>query len=103
MTSQRLKDYEITNALNIKLNVNEMKEYKAFLFDLNGTMIDDMSYHLEVWYDMVVNKLGATLTRDEVKNQLYGKNQDLLVRVFGKDHFTEDEMNKISLEKEMNN
>ena len=102
MTSQRLKDYEITNALNIKLNVNEMKEYKAFLFDLNGTMIDDMSYHLEVWYDMVVNKLGAALTRDEVKNQLYGKNQDLLVRVFGKDHFTEDEMDKISLEKEMN-
>jgi len=79
-----------------------MEKYEAFLFDLNGTMIDDMSYHLEVWYDIVVNKFGADLSRDEVKNHMYGKNQDLLTRVFGKDHFTTDQMNKISLEKEMN-
>ena len=79
-----------------------MDKYKAFLFDLNGTMIDDMPYHLEVWYDIVVNQLGAALTREEVKNQLYGKNEDLLIRVFGKNHFTDDQIAKISLQKEMN-
>jgi beta-phosphoglucomutase len=26
---------------------------KAFLFDLNGTVIDDMHYHAEAWYDII--------------------------------------------------
>ena len=34
---------------------------KAFLFDLNGTMIDDMHYHAEGWFDILNNDLGASL------------------------------------------
>jgi beta-phosphoglucomutase-like phosphatase (HAD superfamily) len=26
---------------------------KAFLFDLNGTMIDDMEYHAKAWSDIL--------------------------------------------------
>jgi beta-phosphoglucomutase family hydrolase len=73
--------------------------YKAFLFDLNGTMIDDMHYHLKVWH-RIVTELGATLTEAEVKKEMYGKNQDLLIRVFGEGKFTEEEMEEISIRKE---
>jgi beta-phosphoglucomutase len=73
---------------------------KAFLFDLNGTMIDDMQFHLKAWHHIIVDELGANLTWEQVKREMYGKNSELLVRVFGKDRFTEDEMNKLSLEKE---
>lgn len=72
---------------------------KAFIFDMNGTMIDDMGYHLEGWYN-TLTELGAGLSREAVKKEMYGKNQELLVRVFGKDRFTAAEMDELSLEKE---
>ncbi len=73
---------------------------KAFLFDLNGTMIDDMGYHVKAWYDILNNDLQAGLSWDEVKVQMYGKNDELLVRVFGEDRFTKAEMAGLSVEKE---
>jgi beta-phosphoglucomutase len=73
---------------------------KAFIFDLNGTMIDDMHYHAKAWFDILNNNLNANLPYDEVKKQMYGKNEELLERVFGKNHFTEEEMKKISMQKE---
>ena len=73
---------------------------KAFLFDLNGTMIDDMHYHKQVWFDVLTKELGANLTWDEVAHQMYGKNTELLIRIFGPDRFTAEEMDHISIEKE---
>jgi beta-phosphoglucomutase len=73
---------------------------KAFLFDLNGTMIDDMHYHNKAWFHILNDELGANMTWDEVKLHMYGKNTELLIRVFGKDRFTLEEMNMLSVEKE---
>jgi HAD superfamily hydrolase (TIGR01509 family) len=73
---------------------------KAFLFDLNGTMIDDMHYHNKAWFHILNDDLGANMTWDEVKSHMYGKNTELLIRVFGKDRFTLEEMNVLSVEKE---
>jgi beta-phosphoglucomutase len=72
----------------------------AFLFDLNGTVIDDMYYHAEAWYDILNNDLKAGLTWDEVKVQMYGKNDELLVRIFGHNYFTQQRINELSIEKE---
>ena len=73
---------------------------KAFLFDLNGTMIDDMQYHCKAWFNFLNDDLHANLTWDQVKAQMYGKNTELLIRVFGKDRFTKEEMDILSVEKE---
>lgn len=73
---------------------------KGFLFDLNGTMVDDMSYHLDVWYEVLTKDLGASLTKAEAKVQMYGKNRELLDRVFGADKFTDAEVERISMQKE---
>ncbi|MEO8861853.1 MAG: NIF family HAD-type phosphatase, partial [Ginsengibacter sp.] len=43
----------------------------AFIFDLNGTMINDMQYHAEAWYDILNNDLNAGLSWDEVKTEMY--------------------------------
>lgn len=75
-------------------------EKKAFIFDLNGTMIDDMQYHARAWYDILNNDLKAGLTWDEVKVQMYGKNDELLERIFGENHFDEPRIQELSLEKE---
>lgn len=75
-------------------------DYKAFLFDLNGTMIDDMSYHVKAWGDILNNDLGANLTVEEVTAQMYGKNEELLVRIFGEGHFSREQMHEFSMEKE---
>jgi beta-phosphoglucomutase len=77
-----------------------LKQPKAFLFDLNGTMINDMNYHIDGWYELLNTQLHAAMTRDEVKQQMYGKNSEVLTRIFGENHFTPEEMDRLSIEKE---
>jgi beta-phosphoglucomutase len=72
----------------------------AIIFDLNGTMIDDMEFHLDAWTEILNKDLKAKLSREQVRSQMYGKNSELLVRVFGEGKFMEEEMEFWSLEKE---
>jgi HAD superfamily hydrolase (TIGR01509 family) len=72
----------------------------AFIFDLNGTMIDDMEYHTRAWYEILNNDLKAGLSVEEVKVQMYGKNVELLDRIFGEDYFTAERKSELSVEKE---
>ena len=73
---------------------------KAFLFDLNGTMINDMEFHNHAWHDILTKDLGANISFEGVKKEMYGKNQDLLERVFGVGHFSQEQIDQISIEKE---
>ena len=72
--------------------------YKAFLFDLNGTMIDDMDYHIKAWY-RILNELGAGISLERTKEECYGKNHELLERIFP-GRFSFEEKNNMSVEKE---
>lgn len=54
---------------------------KAFLFDLNGTMIEDMSYHINAWHKIFVSS-GAPFTLEQSMAKCYGKNEEILERVF---------------------
>ncbi|RYG10650.1 MAG: HAD family phosphatase [Chitinophagaceae bacterium] len=73
---------------------------KAFLFDLNGTMIDDMEFHATAWASILNDDLGAGLSYADVKREMYGKNSELLHRIFGENHFTVERENELSIEKE---
>lgn len=59
-----------------------------------------MEYHVKAWHQILNEDLNAGLTLGEVRSQMYGKNQELLDRVFGKGHFSSDRANTISMEKE---
>ncbi|MET0571203.1 MAG: HAD family phosphatase [Pedobacter agri] len=76
------------------------KKPKAFLFDLNGTMINDMEFHNHAWHSILTKDLGASISFEAVKKEMYGKNQDLLERVFGVGHFSQEQIDQISIEKE---
>ena len=78
----------------------KLLQAKAFLFDLNGTMIDDMEFHGKAWFDILNNDLNAGLSREEVKKQMYGKNPEVLERIFGKGKFTPEEVEKYFMRKE---
>ena len=42
-----------------------MKRAKAFIFDLNGAMIDDMEYHATAWQSILNEDLKAGLSKEE--------------------------------------
>ena len=73
-------------------------KYKGFLFDLNGTMVNDMPYHIAAWHQAII-KLGGSLTLEEMKHQCYGKNDELLERVFP-GRFTMEKKIKLGNDKE---
>ena len=75
-----------------------MQQQLAFLFDLNGTVIDDMQFHIQSWYE-ILNNLGATISYEETKLQCYGKNEELLERVFP-GRFKADEITAMIIDKE---
>ena len=77
-----------------------MNKTKAFLFDLNGTMIDDMEFHATAWASILNDDLNAGLSYADVKREMYGKNSELLHRIFGAGHFTVERENELSIEKE---
>ena len=75
-----------------------MPDSTAFIFDLNGTIINDMNYHIDAWYN-ILNELGAGISYDKTKQECYGKNHELLERIFP-GRFSEKEKEQMSLEKE---
>jgi len=75
-----------------------MQKPSAFLFDLNGTMIDDMQYHIRAWHD-ILNSLGANISMERMKEECYGKNEELLDRMFP-GRFSDKEKSRMSMEKE---
>jgi len=70
----------------------------AFLFDLNGTMIDDMYYHIKAWHG-IMNRLGAEISLEKMKEECYGKNEELLERIFP-GRFNQTEKLQLGTEKE---
>ena len=74
------------------------KTYAAFLFDLNGTMINDMPFHIKAWH-RIAAFLGANISLERTKQECYGKNGDFLERVFP-GRFTDEEKDRIGTEKE---
>jgi HAD superfamily hydrolase (TIGR01509 family) len=56
---------------------------QVFIFDLNGTIVDDMRFHQEAWYD-ILRDMGSTLSYKEVIHELYGKDSELLERIFNR-------------------
>lgn len=80
---------------NTKITANEIK---GVIFDLDGTMVDNMSLHHLIW-QKVLGDLGLKLTIGEVKKKVFGVNEEIIERLFG-ERFSLAERQKISAEKE---
>ncbi|MFT4032393.1 MAG: HAD family phosphatase [Siphonobacter sp.] len=94
---------------------------KALIFDMDGTMVDNMMVHHHAWQSKLAEigisscgpehtgpfawqsklaEIGMVMTLDEVIATCHGKNDDILVRIFG-DQYTFEERDRISYEKEV--
>ncbi len=71
---------------------------KALIFDMDGTMVDNMMIHHRAW-QRKLEENGLTLSLEEVKEKIHGVNYEILVRLFG-DRFSDEERIRISNEKE---
>lgn len=74
------------------------KSYQAMLFDMDGTLIDNMMVHHEAWRVALAEK-GVHMTLDEVKAEIHGVNIEILARLFG-DSFSNAEAEQFAFNKE---
>jgi beta-phosphoglucomutase len=56
--------------------------YKAFIFDMDGTMVDNMMVHHRAWQSKL-EELGMPLPIEEVMHKVHGINEEILERLFG--------------------
>lgn len=71
---------------------------KGVIFDMDGTMVDNMMVHHRIW-QRVLKGLGLDWSIDKVKAEIHGVNTEILKRLFG-NQYSEEERVRISNEKE---
>lgn len=73
-----------------------MTTLKGLIFDLDGTLIDNMDFHLQAWHRFFIHhQLDTTGYRE----QIHGTNSEILQRIFQK-QLTGAEVQQLALEKE---
>jgi HAD superfamily hydrolase (TIGR01509 family) len=72
--------------------------YKGLIFDMDGTMVDNMMVHHRAWQKKLA-ALGLEMTIEEVKEKIHGINEEILERLFG-ERFNKEERRQIAWEKE---
>ena len=76
-----------------------MKQQTGFLFDMDGTLLNNMQYHLQAW-EKAVGEAGSDLKGEELFKELYGKNKEVLERIFEKDKKPPEELEEIGNKKD---
>jgi beta-phosphoglucomutase family hydrolase len=72
---------------------------RAFIFDMDGTLVDNMSYHTKAWLGLF-DHLGIHLDPDEFLRSTAGKtNPEILQEIIGK-NLSEQEIRELSDQKE---
>ncbi|MTI41759.1 HAD family hydrolase [Fulvivirga lutimaris] len=71
---------------------------KGVIFDLDGTMVDNMMIHHKAWQE-TLSELGLEMSIEEVMERVHGINEEILARLF-KERFTFEERTAISAKKE---
>lgn len=65
------------------MEIINIKDIKAVIFDMDGTMIDNMSIHKEAWKEFCSRK-GINLSDTDFKQKISGlKNDQIFINLFG--------------------
>lgn len=73
-------------------------EELGLIFDLDGTLLDNMSYHLQAW-EKFAGEMGIDLKGEALFKELYGKNEEVIVRLLG-NRFSAAQLTELSHVKE---
>jgi len=72
---------------------------KAVIFDLDGTLLDNNSYHLKSWLEYL-KSIGRSITEQEYNANINGRtNTDVIKYIYGR-QMSDEEILKYTLEKE---
>lgn len=71
---------------------------QALLFDLDGTLVNNMMVHHRAW-QRKLKELGLDYSLERVKAEIHGVNLEILKNLFG-DRFTPEEREQIAWDKE---
>ncbi|HSV11158.1 MAG TPA: HAD family phosphatase [Hanamia sp.] len=89
---------ESTLQSKVQSVLNKFKT-KAVIFDLDGTLIDNNSYHRQTW-EKYLEKIGKQISEEEFNANMNGRtNEDAIKYIFGKE-VTDEESLKHTLDKE---
>jgi beta-phosphoglucomutase len=72
--------------------------HQALLFDLDGTLVDNMMVHHRAWQQKLA-ELGLDYSLERVKEEIHGVNLEILENLFS-DRFTHEERVQIAWDKE---
>ncbi len=67
-----------------------MAEIQAFLFDMDGVIVDSNPLHRESWAEY--NRRQGVETTEEMQQRMYGKRNDMIVRDYLGQHLTDAEV-----------
>ncbi|MEM7571824.1 MAG: HAD family phosphatase [Bacteroidota bacterium] len=70
----------------------------GLIFDMDGTMVDNMMVHHRAW-QRLLKSLGLDYSLERVKEEIHGVNMEILQRLFG-DRFTPAERQQLADRKE---
>ena len=74
-------------------------ETKAVIFDLDGTLLDNNSFHRKTW-EAYLKKMGKLISEEEFNAHINGRtNKDAVEYIYGR-KMSEEESTKYTLEKE---
>lgn len=77
----------------------EKFETEAVIFDLDGTLLDNNSFHRKTW-EAYLKKMGKLISEEEFNTHLNGRtNKDAVEYIYGR-KMSEEESTKYTLEKE---
>lgn len=76
-----------------------LSKYKAAIFDMDGTMINNMPYHQKAW-QAFLKKHDINLTEDKFKHKISGKKNDQIFEIVFRQKLSADNLLKYTEEKE---
>ncbi len=82
-----------------ELTILNLSDFDAIIFDMDGTMINNMVYHKKAWMEFA-KRHGLELTEEEFKEKFSGKKNDKIFEmIFNKD-LSDEEIVSYTEEKE---
>jgi beta-phosphoglucomutase len=84
--------------MNNKIQIT-LADFDAFIFDMDGTMINNMNYHKKAWMEFA-KKHGQNFSEEEFKEKFSGKKNDKIFQLIFNNKLTVDEVAEFTEEKE---
>jgi len=73
--------------------------FKAFLFDMDGTLIDNMAVHMQIWVEFLAG-MGVKIGLDQFNKFAAGRTNAEILRELVGPHLSEEEIFRLSDQKE---